>query len=149
MPLADVVQVFFRSIPGWIRPLVRLRNCKAGSVGRKPLNSVHAQNSSLWYDHRAGEFVSLPLQLFSHAANEVVLGKDIKHVSFRVSFFMEQQTNNPQQKVLTITTMVQYNNSLGKMYFLLMRPLYKLLVPVLLRNTVHVLETEHPQTQPA
>lgn len=48
--------------------------------------------------------------MFDKNENEIILGEDDKHLNFRVSLFIEQQSNNPQKKDLTISTTVEFNN---------------------------------------
>lgn len=64
---------------------------------------------------------------------EVILGENDKHLDFRVSLYLQQQSTQQQ---LICTTVVHYNNLWGKIYFFFVKPFHKLLVPAMLKHTV-------------
>ena len=80
--------------------------------------------------------------MFSKTENEVVLGEDDKHLNFRVSLFLKQQTQEPSKKDLTVSTTVHYNNWFGRLYFLPVRPFHKLIVPVMLKSIMKELKNK-------
>ncbi len=45
-------------------------------------------------------------------------------------------------KTLTISTTVQFNNHFGKLYFLLVRPFHRLIVPAMLKGIIRQIETK-------
>ncbi|MBK8635269.1 MAG: DUF2867 domain-containing protein [Saprospiraceae bacterium] len=67
---------------------------------------------------------------------EVVMGEDDKHLNFRVSMFLNEKPGDPAKKQLTISTVVQFNNWFGKLYFLPVRPFHKIIVPVMLKGII-------------
>ena len=137
--MADVVQAFFSANLCWVQPLVTFRNKVAGILGLKPFPSGLTEHQNWWYNHKAERLISFPLHLFSHSENEIVLGADDKHLDFRISFFVEKCPNQPGRKLLTITTMVQFNNAWGRVYFMPVQPIHKLVVPALLRSAVRTI----------
>ena len=142
LQLTDAVQLFFSKKPYWLQPLV-------GFLGFKLPFTGLPEERTWWYDHKARQLISFPLQLFSYAENEIVLGEDGKHLAIRISFFLEKHPKYPKRKQLTITTMVQFNNGWGRLYFLFIKPLHKLVVPALLRGAVCTIEKNlaHEQTK--
>lgn len=140
--LTDVVQAFFAGKPGWLRPLLSFKNIFTTLLGLPSPFAGLDEKQNWWYDARQGKLVSLPLQLFSHSAEEIVLGADEKHLSFRVSFFLEKHPSSAHKKRLSLTTMVQFNTARGRLSFLPVQPLHKMIVPALLRSAVRSLEKE-------
>jgi hypothetical protein len=47
------------------------------------------------------------IKVFAKTENEVILGEDDKHLNFRVSLYLEQQTNGTIKKNLTVTTLAK------------------------------------------
>ncbi|HEV7331471.1 MAG TPA: DUF2867 domain-containing protein [Flavisolibacter sp.] len=137
--LTDAVQAFFSTEPYWVKVLLAFRNKVGSFLGLKPFLSGFTEERNWWYDTKSEGLISFPLQLFSHSENEIVLGADDRHLNFRISFFLENG-HLPGTKRLTVTTMVQFNNSWGRVYFLPVQPMHRLVMPSLLRNAVRTLE---------
>ncbi|RYZ53654.1 MAG: DUF2867 domain-containing protein [Chitinophagaceae bacterium] len=134
--VTDAVQAFFSAKPGWLRPFLLAGNKVTALLGLKSLFAGVTEKENWWYDARAGKFISFPLQLFSHSENEIVLGTDDRHLSFRVSFFLLSNPDASNRKRLAITTMVQYHSTRGRFAFLPLQPLHKLVVNTFLKNAV-------------
>jgi hypothetical protein len=58
---------------------------------------------------------------------EIIAGEKDKHLDFCVSFY-KKDTN------LTVSTLIQYNNSFGKIYMNLIKPFHKFVVKNMLKN---------------
>jgi hypothetical protein len=58
--------------------------------------------------------------------NEIVMGEDDKHLKFRTSVFVDR-VNREDTKVY-LTTIVKFNNWGGKLYFIPVKPVHKILV---------------------
>jgi hypothetical protein len=138
--ITEAVQAFFSGETYWVKALLLLRNKTGNFLGVKPF----IEKRNWWYDSKSEELISFPLQLFSHSENEIVLGSDDRHLNFRISFFLEKASNKPGSKRLTITTMVQFNNAWGRVYFLPVQPLHKLILSSLLRSAVRTIEKRLP-----
>ncbi|NTS43492.1 DUF2867 domain-containing protein [Flavisolibacter sp. BT320] len=134
--ITDAVQAFFSAKPGWLSPFLLAGNKVIALLGLTSSFAGVTEKENWWYDARAGKFISFPLQLFSHSADEIVLGSDGRHFSFRVSFFLQKPADSSNQKRLAITTMVQYNSARGRFSFLPLQPLHKLVVNAFLKNAV-------------
>ena len=80
--------------------------------------------------------------MFDKTDNEVILGEDDKHLDFRVSLLLDKLASKTEQKNLTITTTVKFNNSFGRLYFLPVRAFHKLIVPTMLKGIIKQLENE-------
>lgn len=49
-------------------------------------------------------------KVFDKTDDEIVLGEDDKHLNFRVSLFIDKQSENKTDKNLIISTTVKFNN---------------------------------------
>lgn len=63
---------------------------------------------------------------------EIIIGAQDKHLSFRVSVYCTAPHNSPQ--TAAVTTVVKYHNFLGKCYFAAIKPFHKLIVKHLFRK---------------
>lgn len=66
--------------------------------------------------------------------NELVLGGNDKHLKFRTSVFIDRE----ESKVY-LTTIVRFNNWGGKLYFIPVKPIHKILVKSQFRKTMSVI----------
>jgi len=77
-----------------------------------------------------GECVGL-FNVLAKTGSKVILGEDDKHLDFRVSLFLDKQSNT-----LTVSTVVKIHNWLGRLYFLPVKPFHKLIVPTMMKEMV-------------
>ena len=108
---------------------MRLRDRIVGPIGLKTsdqsawLNSGH---NTFQVGDRLGIF-----RVFDRTDDELLLGEDDRHLDFRLSVLVR---NDGNASWVIVSTLVRFNNALGRAYFLLVRPFHKLIVPALLRN---------------
>lgn len=65
--------------------------------------------------------------------NEIVMAENDKHLHFRVSVMTNQQGHNV---IIHLTTIVKFNNALGRLYFLPVKPFHKMICRSLLNRLV-------------
>ncbi|HJV20387.1 MAG TPA: DUF2867 domain-containing protein, partial [Sediminibacterium sp.] len=70
------------------------------------------------------------------------LGEDDKHLNFRVSLLINRQSDYCENKKIIISTTVKFNNWFGRLYFLLVRPFHKLIVPIMLKGIIKNIENQ-------
>lgn len=138
-------QAFFCSAPKWTESLFMLRNRIVSSLGLKASNKPqnHAELLAK-FKCEPGEVLGL-FKVFSRTDREVILGEDDKHLNFRVSLFYEPNPDKASEKRLTISTTVKFNNWLGRLYFLPVKPIHKLIVPAMLKGMVKHLENNQKE----
>ena len=107
----------FSKYPKWIDRLLSLRNKLV-----KPLN--------LKTD---GKLINM---VQDRAENEIIIGKQDRHLSFYCSLWCSHKKNNKQ--VLKITTVVKYNNFIGRLYFFIIRPFHKIIIYSILKRSVNI-----------
>jgi hypothetical protein len=117
----------FGQQPRWVKILLSLRGVFANIAGLKhpkitDVGEIEASRSRRPYviGDRVGLF---PVQAIS--ANELTLGLDDKHLNFRLSVFRSSESNTEK---VTISTVVELNNSLGRAYLFVIKPFHRLIV---------------------
>ncbi|NDV79748.1 DUF2867 domain-containing protein [Dysgonomonas sp. 511] len=126
----DVMVAFWTDPPFWVRSLFRLRNSLVRVFGLKGDESLSRE--SLEQCIRTGEqqgFVSVSMKT---ADETIVLLRD-KHLNAYLSVYMAAGGGSKQ---VSATTMVQYKNRLGRVYFSLIKPFHRLVVKSLLCRAV-------------
>ncbi|MBJ6118033.1 DUF2867 domain-containing protein [Pontibacter sp. BT310] len=122
--------------------LFAIRNKIVGLFGLKTSGQMSDRQKLLnHFKCEPGEQRGL-FRVFEKTENEVVLGEDDKHLNFRVSLFLDRISDDTGKKSLTITTTVKYNNLLGRVYFIFVRPFHKLIVPAMLKGMIKRIESE-------
>ena len=66
--------------------------------------------------------------------NEILMAENDKHLNFRVSVMINRQSDNV---TIHLTTIVKYNNFLGWLYFLPVKPFHRLIIKSLLKKYAH------------
>lgn len=107
---ADAV---FRNPPAWVRRLLRLRNALVGLVG------IDRGDASAF-------------DPIARSAQEVLLGTDERHLDFRGSVYVEDET-------VTLSTVVRIKNRRGRLYMAVVWPLHGWIVRSMLRRTQYAL----------
>jgi hypothetical protein len=69
-------------------------------------------------------------KIYAIQEDEIIAGEDDKHLDFRVSIhrIIKKETT------VSISTLVQYNNWFGKLYFFVVKPFHKIVVKSLIRK---------------
>ena len=63
----------------------------------------------------------------------ILLGEDDRHLDFRLSVLRQR---GGTADWVVVSTVVRFNNWLGRAYFLPVRPLHQLIVPAILRSAL-------------
>jgi hypothetical protein len=118
--------------PAWVRALMTLRNRIVAPFGLKteaPAGAPRAQGDSFAQGEYAGVF-----RVFARRDDELLLGGDDRHLDFRFSLLLRQEETF--QDVFATTT-VQFHNLWGRLYFRVVAPFHRLVVPAMLRHALH------------
>ena len=130
---------FIKPGPKWFENLFKLRNKIAAIFNLKASNEtsdIGLVDKSKW---EVGSEVGI-FKVFAKTTNEIILGEDDTHLNFRVSLLLETHADHPSKKICTITTIVQYNNLLGEIYFFFVKPFHQLAIPILLKRNFNGLQ---------
>jgi hypothetical protein len=136
--VTKVTQAALRSAPRWAQWLMRLRDRLVGPLGLKTVpHSTHDfDNVILEPGHTIGLF-----KVLARSDDELLLGEDDLHLDFRLSVLVR---SDGHANWAIASTIVRFNNWLGRGYFLPVRPLHRIIVPAMLRNALRVYEQEEP-----
>jgi hypothetical protein len=130
---ADVLLAFFSATPKLVRWLLVLRNALVSAFGLKSTaRRGHLDPSMVRSGSRIGLFEVGPL-----LPHSVVVGADDAHLNFRVLLCNEDAS-------LRCKTQVEFQNTLGRVYFFFVKPLHRWIVPLVLRSTARALEQRLP-----
>lgn len=115
-------------MPKWVAALMRCRNAVVRRLGLKT-----EMTKGFTPKYEVGETIGF-FKIFSVTADEIVLGADDKHLDFRVSVF------NSKAPIYNIklTTLVQYNNSFGKLYMTIVKPFHVLVVKHMVKQAYSI-----------
>lgn len=135
--LDQAVTLVFATAPEWVKALLRLRNALVRPFGLKvePPQPSAVPGSPLLPGARIGIF-----SILDRRPDELLLGEDDRHLDFRVSVLLRDES---EAQWATVTTVVRFHNARGRAYFAMVRPFHKLIVPTLIRHALHVAASAH------
>jgi len=115
-------------LPRWIGALMAVRNGIVRRFGLKtePAEPPDTANASAIVP---GVAVGIFLVL-ARSDDEILMGLDDRHLDFRFSLALQQQADG--ERAVASTT-VRFNNAWGRLYFAIVKPFHKLIIPALLR----------------
>ncbi|MDQ3394343.1 MAG: DUF2867 domain-containing protein [Bacteroidota bacterium] len=147
----DFVKGFFSSAPKWVEALFMARNKIVRLAGLKAPNQQDKIAELAAFKIEKGGRLGL-FKIFDRSLNEVLMGEDDKHLDFRVSFLLERVSpakeiiaggdNKQNRYSLTVTTLVSFKNIWGKIYFLPVKPMHKIVVNEMIRSIVKDLKNK-------
>ena len=108
--------------PWWITFLMTTRDWIVGWFGLKTSKQIKATNR-----YSFGLF-----PILARSGDEVIAGEDDRHLNFRVVIRLIEDASGVQR--VAFRTLVQFNNTLGRIYFIPVKPIHKVIVPALLRR---------------
>lgn len=123
----DVHLAFWTTAPGWVETLTRLRDRLV-----RPLGLTSSGND------RSARKLWVQQSITDRSTTETVIAKDDKRLRFLCSVRIDRTAGNEPR--ITFCTVVHLHNRSGKIYFALIRPLHKRIVPTTLKNALRRLQ---------
>jgi hypothetical protein len=121
----NILITFWTDFPEWLQMLFKLRDCLVKPFGLKaghtPKNSKQKFEEAI-RTARPLDLMTVPAK----TADETVIRLTDKHLTAELSVHNEKLNDNKLK--VNIITLVHYHNTLGKMYFFLIRPFHKIIV---------------------
>ncbi len=114
--------------PKWADTLMQIRNTVVKIVGLKSGGLKRDINIS---DHYPIGSRAVYFTVIDRNDNEIIMAENDKHLDFRVSVLIKQQDDND---IINLTTLVKYNNFLGRLYFLPVKPFHRIIIISLLKR---------------
>jgi len=118
-------------LPRWVDWLMALRNRVVrvfGLITEPAETPLDAADRAIVPGSAVGIFLVL-----ARSADEILMGLDDKHLDFR--FALTLQTRTDGERAIATTT-VRFNNIWGRLYFAVVKPFHKLIIPTMLRSAV-------------
>ena len=116
-------------VPEWVDSMMRFRNSIVRLFG---LKGGDKRNVNIVEYYSIGS-KAIYFTVIDRNDNEIVMAENDKHLNFRVSILLERGEINSN---VTFTTIVKFNNVLGRLYFLIILPFHRLIIKSLLKRTL-------------
>jgi len=128
--LDTLVRAVFATTPAWIVTLLRLRNTLVRPFGLKTAPPAPTAASLLAL--QPGAVIGI-FRVIARSDTEIILGDNDRHLDFRVGILRQVEHG---QAAVTVCTIVAFHHWLGRLYFVPVRPIHRLIVPALMRRAV-------------
>ncbi len=129
----DIMVNFWITLPGWVSALFKLRNFLVKFVG---LQSSEEDNPDEFIkcirSGKAYRFISVPAK---NTAETVLLLAD-KHLDAYLSIHIAAGEPDEQGKTVSAITLVNFKNTLGRVYFFFVRPFHALVIKSMLKRAL-------------
>ena len=125
-----IIFKIIKTLPNWVKLLLNLRNKIVSIFGLKTGKIWDVYDNPEILNFKQGQSIgnlSVILKGKYHLITEL---KD-KHLDFRVSILIREEEDTTK---VYFSTIVKYNNIFGKMYFFLIAPFHRLIIPSTLKR---------------
>lgn len=130
--IADIFFALFGHTPLWMKFLLIVRNAAARLAGLEAPTVAEIMKPELRLTYRVGEKIG-PWPIFFIGDNEIVAGRNNKHLDFRVSVLKAMDGDAASVVVSTVCTV---HNAFGKIYLFFIVPFHRNGVQSLMSNAV-------------
>ena len=130
--MTDIFFAVFGHKPLWIKGMLVARNAVAGLAGLEVPTVAEIMNPEFKRVYRVGEKIG-PWPIFFIGENEIVTGRDNKHIDFRLSVLKAADGDATDVVVSTICTV---HNLFGKIYLFFVVPFHRRGVRLLMSRAV-------------
>jgi hypothetical protein len=124
--------LLFTSIPNWVRILLKLRDFIVKPFGLETGIVPDSKNLNSSVHYNLGDR-AIFFHVINRTPSEIVMAEDDKHLYFRTSLLVRKNSKSNIQSIY-LTTLVQFHNMFGKIYFIPVKPFHKLIMKRLLIN---------------
>jgi hypothetical protein len=130
--IVDLFFALFGHTPRWMKLLLIARNAAARLMGLEAPTVGEIMRSEVRKEYHLGEKIG-PWPIFFIAENEIVAGRNNKHLDFRLSVLKARERDVVSVVVSTICTV---HNVFGKIYLFFIVPFHRAGVRSLISNAV-------------
>ena len=130
--MVDIFFAVFGHTPIWMKLLLIVRNAVARLFGLEAPTAGEIMKPAVGSSYRVGDKIG-PWPVFFIADNELVAGRNNKHLDFRVSVLKE--TDGDRASVV-VSTVCSVHNVFGKIYLFFIVPFHRAGVRSLIANAV-------------
>jgi len=115
---AEKIAAEIFKLPNWALWLMKIRDFIVGFFGLKTSKEKRVEQATYF-------------QTIVQNENEIVMGENDKHLDFRTSVLVDRE-----KSFIYLITVVCFNNFLGKIYFLTIKPFHKIIVKSILNRNL-------------
>lgn len=119
--MADIFFDLFGHHPSWIKALLLTRNRLAAACGLEVPKTSDIVHPTREESYQVGDVIG-PWPIFSLSENELVAGRNNKHLDFRLSLLREQRNG---KSTVVVSTICDVHNLFGKAYLFFVVPFHK------------------------
>lgn len=119
--MADIFFNLFGHHPGWVKRLLMLRNRIAAPFGLDVPKAADIIKPVQKARYQVGDIIG-PWPIFSLSDDELIVGRDNKHLDFRLSLLRDQGEGTAS---VTVSTVCDVHNLAGKAYLFFIIPFHK------------------------
>jgi hypothetical protein len=130
--IVDIFFAVFGHAPLWVKVLLIVRNAMATLAGLQAPTVAEIMKPDIRNHYSVGEKIG-PWPIFFINGNEIVAGRDNKHLDFRVSVL---KTLDGERMSVVISTICTVHNLFGKIYLFAIVPFHRNGVRSLMSNAV-------------
>ncbi len=134
-PNLTVVEIFFGIFahrPAWMNLMLMARNKVAALAGLETPTTAEVMTTEMRDRYCVGEKIG-PWPIFFLGPDELIAGRDNKHMDFRLSIMKVSDGNKPSVIVSTVCTV---HNVLGRFYLSSIIPFHKFGIRKLMANAL-------------
>ena len=132
MAIVDVFFALFGHTPLWMKLLLIVRNVAARLIGLEAPTVAEIMQPKVRETYGVGEKIG-PWPIYFMGDNEIVAGRNNKHLDFRLSVLKTMDGDAPSVVVSTVCTV---HNLFGKIYLFFIVPFHRKGVRSLMSNAV-------------
>jgi hypothetical protein len=130
--MADIFFAVFGHKPVWIKLMLVARNAVAGLAGLEVPTVTEIISPEVKHAYRVGEKIG-PWPIFFIGENEIVAGRDNKHIDFRLSVL---KAVDDEGSDIVVSTVCAVHNLFGKIYLFFVVPFHRRGVRLLMSRAV-------------
>jgi hypothetical protein len=132
LTIVDIFFALFGHTPLWMKLLLLVRNAAAGLFGLEVPTVGEIMRPVVRGHYRVGEKIG-PWPIFFIADNEIVAGRDNKHMDFRLSVL---KTVDGEAASVVVSTVCTVHNTFGQAYLFFIVPFHRRGVRALMSNAL-------------
>lgn len=132
LAVVDLFFAIFAHRPGWMTALLIARNHAAALAGLETPTTAEIVGMARRPSYAVGEKIG-PWPIFFLDADELIAGRDNKHMDFRLSIRKQRDAGGPS---VVVSTLCQVHNAFGRCYLAAVIPFHKFGVRTLLTRAI-------------
>lgn len=130
--ITDIFLGIFAHHPPWMKRLLIARNTVASLAGLEAPTAAEIRHVDIKQRYAVGDKIGV-WPIFALSDNEIIAGRDNKHLDFRVSVL---KTADGDAASVVISTLCMVHNLAGKLYLFFVVPFHRYGVHKLLANAI-------------